>query len=147
MIETIYSNPDFLAHYGVKGMRWGVRNEDNYDASKSTLSRREKKELERFRRDVEFGGQAGAIVTINTIATLDKKDYAKATKQLSEGSMYTNAQFLPNYKNKSIDVFVGNSDTSIMSLVKKGKNQMEYQWSDPKYAKNAQAFLKYRESH
>lgn len=147
MIETIYSNPNELYHHGVKGMRWGVRNEDNYDASKSTLSRREKKELERFRRDVEFGGQASTIASINTIAALDKKDYAKAAKQMSEGSMYTTAQFLPNYKNKSIDVFVGNSDTSIMSLVKQGKNQMEYQWSDPKYAKNAQAFLKYVESH
>ena len=25
MIDTIYSDPNFLQHYGVKGMKWGVR--------------------------------------------------------------------------------------------------------------------------
>lgn len=28
MIDTIYSDPNFLKHYGVKGMRWGVRHDE-----------------------------------------------------------------------------------------------------------------------
>jgi hypothetical protein len=28
MIDTIYSDPNFLQHYGVKGMKWGVRKDN-----------------------------------------------------------------------------------------------------------------------
>jgi hypothetical protein len=36
MIDTIYSDPNFLQHYGVKGMKWGVRRYQNYDGTRIT---------------------------------------------------------------------------------------------------------------
>lgn len=42
MIETIYSNPNYLEHHGVKGMKWGVRKQDNSNPFSSFFNSREK---------------------------------------------------------------------------------------------------------
>lgn len=73
---------DFLAHYGVKGMRWGVRKGDYEGASRST-NKEARKDAEEFARAKMFYGQGAGTRRKLIRATVDaksKKDptYAEA---------------------------------------------------------------------
>lgn len=37
MIETIYSNPDFLEHHGMKGMHWGIRKDERSGSNSASV--------------------------------------------------------------------------------------------------------------
>lgn len=44
---------DFLAHFGVKGMRWGVRRQENAGSTKPSRKERKQAEKERVRSERE----------------------------------------------------------------------------------------------
>jgi len=75
---------DFLAHYGVKGMRWGVRRDDNALAGISNRTRKDaKKDAEEFTRAKLFYGKGAGTrrkLIKATVETKSKKDadYKKA---------------------------------------------------------------------
>lgn len=57
---------DFLAHYGKKGMKWGVRNDDTVSSggvgeSTKKLSRREVKKINKVNKEAYDGGKASEV--------------------------------------------------------------------------------------
>ena len=40
MIDTIYSDPNFIEHHGIKGQRWGVRRFQNEDGTRTILGKK-----------------------------------------------------------------------------------------------------------
>jgi hypothetical protein len=73
---------DYLEHYGVKGMKWGVRNED-LDGVSSKTSREAKKDAQEFARAKMFYGEGAGTrrkLINNSVAAKSKKDpsYKKA---------------------------------------------------------------------
>ena len=51
---------DFLSHYGVKGMKWGIRKDRNYPGASRAVNREARKDAEEFARaKMYFGDGAG----------------------------------------------------------------------------------------
>lgn len=74
---------DFLAHYGVKGMRWGVRKSDRPEGVSARTNREAKKDAEEFTRAKMFYGQGAGTrrkLIKNTVEAKSKRDpsYKKA---------------------------------------------------------------------
>lgn len=87
MIETIYSNPDFLMHHGVKGQKWGVRRYQNEDGTLTPegkrVDREAKKDAEEFARAKMYYGEGAGNrrkLIKATVESKKKKDpvYAEA---------------------------------------------------------------------
>lgn len=98
MITTIYSDPDFLEHHGVKGMKWGVRRYQNYDGS---LKRKPGFPGPINKTDMRQRKFADSIAKSRSSSEVkDKVNSALSDKDISElKSLWQNAQEL----SKNID--------------------------------------------
>lgn len=126
MIDTIYSDPDFLVHYGVKGMKWGVRND--YVPIGRPRSNRFITNEDHNRSKIERG--ADFLRNTNSIQdakkAIDKKiDYEKVRNVLLATAGITAAAVvgMKVYKNGKIAAdSVLKSGTLVQNIGRTGKN-------------------------
>lgn len=62
-----YTNPDVIAHFGIKGMKWGVRRYQNSDGSLTNAGKKRRAQLDSYIKD-------------------ETKDYKRSKKQLDEAN-------------------------------------------------------------
>lgn len=106
-----------LYHYGVKGMRWGIRRDP------SSPSRREvKREVKRLDKSLRRTGQDSALVTMATISKITSSDYDQLSRAIDNGSLWVKAELKKNFKDRSVDVYLnGEKNPTIRVQMKNGQ--------------------------
>jgi hypothetical protein len=75
---TVYQYPDYLAHHGVKGMKWGMRRYQNSDGTLTAAGKAHQKQLD------TFGKETGNIVKqSNSIVKNSEQVARKTTSKVS----------------------------------------------------------------
>lgn len=117
-----------LRHFGIKGMKWGVRRYQNKDGTLTPsgkkrynsdgdqkMSRKDKKaarkEVDTLSKGLVRSGQNVNLATATAYAKFDPKDYEKAAQLVKQGRVLVNARFEKNYKDRSVDVYFDNDKT------------------------------------
>lgn len=82
MNQNLISN-DYLIHYGVKGMKWGVRHDPEIVGRQSLRKRYYNRKANALQRDIDsFKGHENGISTKSGKQVLSKKDVSDITKSL-----------------------------------------------------------------
>lgn len=109
MIETIYSDPNYLQHHGTKGMKWGVRRYQNTDGTRTQLGKRRERTNNAFKP-----GKDGKPSSAEKI-TRSSSDIVGTTKKLIRS---TNKK--SNYDYSTL------SDSELRSRINRLKMEQEY---------------------
>lgn len=153
----------YLAHYGIKGQKWGVRRfetkdgkltpagKERYDDYDEGKSKKEiKREQKAAKKDVNrlfkamngtrLGAEAASMATFSKI---HKDDYEKASDLMSSGRLLTSAKFKKNYADQSVDIFIGKSATPVMKAKITKGNEFTMDFLNKVDQQSAEEFIKY----
>ncbi len=112
-------------------MKWGKRNgppyplndSDKSAAEKKGISRSEKKQVNHLYKQLAKKGEGAQIALYATIARTDRSLYREFADAVTSGQYYMRGRFEKNYKERSVDYYVGNDkDPTVRARYQDGKS-------------------------
>ncbi len=131
-------NYNELYHHGILGMKWGKRNgppyplheSDKSAAEKKKISRTEKKHVDYLYKRLAEKGSGLPVARGATAARIDKSLYREFAEAVTSGEYYLRGRFEKNYKEKSVDYYVGNDKEPTVRARYKDKKDYVYDFID-----------------
>ena len=135
-----------LYHHGVKGQKWGVRNDDTSLASKRKgqdangivgvfqrgsraggsikmkntkeykAEMAKKQKLDQFKKNFANSYSGQGEVTRAAASKFTKEEYEMASNLIAQGRLLINASYKSNYKENCLDLFLNDLDTPTMKI-------------------------------
>jgi hypothetical protein len=136
-------NELYIYHHGVKGQKWGVRRYQNEDGTLTSAGKaRSKKNVKALYKGLTRTTQGSNLVSAATISKINPKDYETFTKLSEQGRLVTKATFKKNFKNESVDLYIGKEKTPTIRVKMKDGESYTAEFLDKNGAMN---FSKYNE--
>lgn len=143
---------NYLAHHGVKGMKWGVRRYQNKDGSLTAAGKKKaakkerkdaKKEVNKLAKYAYRSGVAGSLISTATISKFQPDQYEKASRLLTSGQLLVRANLKKNYDDRSLDVYLNGEKTPTLRARLKNGEDFTFEFLNKVDADNYNNFVDY----